>query len=1768
MEDSTEDIPYYSDSVSQDSSYTPDDPMFMESLFFAESGGNQGAIGPENYTGERAIGIGQLLPSTFAEYAQEGEDINDETDNRAVSQRYLSFLYNKYKDPKLALAAYNAGPGTIDNYRKETETGSYDEVASLMAKNGAYQETRDYVPKVLGNYERERAKSGAAPDITIASGPKQSGTNSEFAESLVNEISSPGFDTLSAPEKVKTLAEIYGSKKWDADSYDTLKKATTSIWEGADPEELPNLGEVVGAPPIVTSDKDPDKALADWKTEAVQTLVKSGISPALFGQQLDTYLDNAAADEREAFTARNRTPTNWALNRAGNYLREGAKGAFHLATDAAAGAVRLTGAPLGAGRETADAIQNIPEVWLGTPAKDFMYVTDKEGYPVQNPDGTFQTHWQAQAAQGVGMIAGAISTLGAGAVFGVSNRVLAIANIGTNTLGMANHSFRSVYEKTGDVSKAYQAAAFTLPAAAIGSIGEIGIVAGSFRPALKSLSKYDQGRFIAKAFTRNALIGATANAGADITQQVGENLQTGEKLSPERTAFAAGIGAAGSGVAGTIFDVAASRSGGRARQTQIDEAGKSLAAFREDIRSELLMGVRPEDISKETQEFLGVVAEPAQNGTVVRKKSDIDPTELLGEEIPSLIKSLESYPTPLDLEALAARQGDVTDLSFYSRPEHLNNIKALEGAVNSKLQVDPGALSVRWSPEINKWENVETGEVHTFLKDALSTKEQAFKQDVSDISDVRILDEESATDAERKKFQKISEKGLGAIVTSKKGKEIIVPKGLTPKAREQVVAHEVAHAVTEKIAFTPEAKLAVQAALIKLKDQASVATAREIADTVLLPEVRPHVKIPENLTVEALDKPSRNALLSEREFLANQIGAVILKRAGKDIGDYQILPELQNALKEVNLPKLPAGEKLPTDAESIQGLQKVEDSFVVEPSSAPSTKQPVIEALTGQKRETAFSETVREIAPEVPPVFYDENSREGTFQASAAHIEKVGLRAGLDLLAKTDTSGLPAKVRLAYADALLAAADARYLDSGSIDDANFLLEAEQARAAAGTSGAQQLALGRRFRNSKTFSGVVADIKDAFRKAGLAPPEFTEFQLKELREAYKKTKGIPDGVLRDTLTINMFKKALVNKNIDWNDYLQSYIRANLLSGIGTFNINLVGGAWMGPLFTALSQPIVGKGIAWRAIKQIQPIARANAKRVLEGKPGLRLIGGLTEGVPLKVSDNSTLLRRGASAFQNQFGNRVYKALQASDAYMRTLADSSYLAVEKYKELRTKYADDPSKFTAEAAKILVSREDIHSAMAQADAEGKALGVDFSDADKAVRAYEIMVRENTSPELLEQAADWTDVVSLRGDTGNLIPTMFKGFVEASFWQKFPIARTVVLPFGKAMARLSDFTLDLVPGNILIDKAVRVFSGQEPRSAALEQRLLLGQKVGTAITASLFGAAMTGLLEITGDEEQVLDRGGEGDSVGKPAKTRPQFREFAQTGKPAYSFIFPGGTVLKYKDLPGLNAIAYGIYRAKKTLEAGTPLPYAAIEFFRNAYTYSLPVFGKGTLNSPFTRFIDEISQNELTISGLEKSLTELAPTVAKMLTPGSSLLSDIKKIYDETPEESNQALTVKLFKDVPGVSELLGSKPTLNRFGEPIVRSTLDRIPGAARIIEEIGTPSDEVARKLIAKGIIVPELPRTVKFNKGDFSSDTLRSKYQATREERLGKAYVNAFTPEEWYAFIKTTGPYVKRVAEQIAESGLPTDRAQKILIERVRAIENQAKKRYIRAGEF
>jgi soluble lytic murein transglycosylase-like protein len=103
------------------------EPKLLRGVIDQESSGRPCAVSPKG-----ARGLMQLMPATIEQFNV--GDAFDPRQNIEAGATFLKQLLDKYKgDLKLALAAYNAGPGTVD------QTGAIPDI----------KETQDYVAAIM-----------------------------------------------------------------------------------------------------------------------------------------------------------------------------------------------------------------------------------------------------------------------------------------------------------------------------------------------------------------------------------------------------------------------------------------------------------------------------------------------------------------------------------------------------------------------------------------------------------------------------------------------------------------------------------------------------------------------------------------------------------------------------------------------------------------------------------------------------------------------------------------------------------------------------------------------------------------------------------------------------------------------------------------------------------------------------------------------------------------------------------------------------------------------------------------------------------------------------------------------------------------------------------------------------------------------------------------------------------------------------------------------------------------------------------------------------------------------------------------------------------------------------------------------------------------------------------------------------------------------------------------------------------------------------------
>ncbi len=155
------------------------DPTFFRALGQVESGNNVGT----SDSSAGAMGPMQVMPATGAGLGV--TDPRDPVQNVFAGAKYLSQMLDRYKDPNLAAAAYNAGPGRVDDY--------------LAGRAPLPAETQAYVPKVAAAYHTLSGSAAPSPSPSPAQpAPPDASTmpSSTPAAASPSSAAPDPFDTL------------------------------------------------------------------------------------------------------------------------------------------------------------------------------------------------------------------------------------------------------------------------------------------------------------------------------------------------------------------------------------------------------------------------------------------------------------------------------------------------------------------------------------------------------------------------------------------------------------------------------------------------------------------------------------------------------------------------------------------------------------------------------------------------------------------------------------------------------------------------------------------------------------------------------------------------------------------------------------------------------------------------------------------------------------------------------------------------------------------------------------------------------------------------------------------------------------------------------------------------------------------------------------------------------------------------------------------------------------------------------------------------------------------------------------------------------------------------------------------------------------------------------------------------------------------------------------------------------------------------------------
>lgn len=227
----------YDDIILQAAMYKPGvDSNLIKAIIAAESSGNPDAVSPKG-----AQGLMQIMPSTAAELAaQLSRDFNEPVTAAMVAQDpfwnimagtlYMDRLLKQFGSPELALAAYNAGPGRVQQAGNQIPNIS---------------ETKNFVATVMANYQKLSSSKPASSEATFLM-PVSGAVTSDFYDPRDGgarlhsgiDIAAPAGTPIIAPTDL-TITQVGNSSSYGYYIYAKDAYGNTHMFGHL--QEMPNL---------------------------------------------------------------------------------------------------------------------------------------------------------------------------------------------------------------------------------------------------------------------------------------------------------------------------------------------------------------------------------------------------------------------------------------------------------------------------------------------------------------------------------------------------------------------------------------------------------------------------------------------------------------------------------------------------------------------------------------------------------------------------------------------------------------------------------------------------------------------------------------------------------------------------------------------------------------------------------------------------------------------------------------------------------------------------------------------------------------------------------------------------------------------------------------------------------------------------------------------------------------------------------------------------------------------------------------------------------------------------------------------------------------------------------------------------------------------------------------------------------------------------------------------------------------------------------------
>jgi hypothetical protein len=476
------------------------DEDLILSIIDQESAGNPRAV---SHAGAR--GLMQVMPYQYERLGV--TDPFDPEQNIRAGATILNEELDRFDgNLELALAAYNAGAGNVNKaIKKANGSTAFEDIAPYLPR-----ETRDYVTKVIGNYEK-RKSSKPSPNSTTQNddpyAPEEYGSVSEFVDKAEALLSSPEFTVMNTEGRIRALAQLYNSKPWASNVENVLRDVTQIIWAGARPGEAPDFDSLI---PKLPNAKTQEEIEDHYKTvqESLSTQMRQQGTPEfLFGGKFEESLERQKQDDTAALNYRERG----IAGAIGERIRSVATGLLQGYASPAAALPEFLGF-----EETGKAIKNIPTKIVGEQARDLGVEVDENGYVIYDEFNRPKTKLEGSVLQALGQIGGLFGGGGLLKAAGYTTKSIGLALGGMNTLSSMDDGYTTARENGGTQNEAMLSAVLSAPGAAIDTLADMTLL-GASKPFIEGLSTFNKAKVIA-----NTMMHASKGI---VAEGLGEGLQ-------------------------------------------------------------------------------------------------------------------------------------------------------------------------------------------------------------------------------------------------------------------------------------------------------------------------------------------------------------------------------------------------------------------------------------------------------------------------------------------------------------------------------------------------------------------------------------------------------------------------------------------------------------------------------------------------------------------------------------------------------------------------------------------------------------------------------------------------------------------------------------------------------------------------------------------------------------------------------------------------------------------------------------------------------------------------------------------------------------------------------------------------------------------------------------------------------------------------------------------------------------------------------------------